>query len=184
MSVMPTHQHGHPFRRALIFGLLMLAGGFGVLNWRIWNSTPDISPISATNPGAVATPAVGGQDEALAPVTRSATEFPQTKDRPLFTANRRPVDRTPKAIEEVAKRPQAALIPLDQFQLVGIMRTGSAQARVLIRNKTDGQGAWIGVGERFRGWQLREIAGDITVLEANGQRGELQLYRPTSAAIR
>ncbi len=173
-----TSGGGKTSSSGLTLALLATVVGLGYLDWSILGSSPEISPIAARdtagNPGPVLMP----DEAAIIPVARSIGEFQQTKSRPLFFANRRPVDRTPSKIAAAAPKPAkiVPLYPLEQLQLIGIVRTGKDSARALIRAGTDGQGAWVSIGDQVRGWKLQEVNDEIAVLESNGQRGEVKLY--------
>lgn len=170
----------------LTLALLAAVAGLGYLNWRVWDYVPDTSPINARATAATTPVAVTADEASLAPAARSAAEFPQTRSRPIFFASRRPVDRTPPkvAAAPVKPAPVVPLFPLDQLQLVGIVRTGQDTARALIRVGADGQGNWVGVGDQVRGWKLQEIKDDNAVLESNGQRGEVRLYAAVAGKTR
>ena len=172
------------------FGTTMFAvatiAALGYINWRLWLFTPDASPISTPAAAGEGKARGTGADSGLFPSPASLAQLSQTTSRPLFFANRRPPDKTqPATAVKSAVAPQAAPAgPLDQFQLVGIMRIGQKNRRALIRTAADGQGVWIGVGEHIRGWQVKEIGDDRAVFEANGQRGQIQLYVASTAKER
>ena len=183
-----TTQRGTASNRALTIALLATVGGLGYANWQLWGHSPDISAITAAASTTKAPTAFAIDEASLMPIPRSAAEFPQTRGRPIFFASRRPIDRTPPKVVAAAPVVKAAPItptyPLEQLQLVGIVRTGPKAARALIRAGTDGQGNWLGVGEQVRGWKLQEISDDIAVLESNGQRGEVKLYAVVAVKTR
>ena len=181
------HRHGLTSYLRLVIALLAVVGALGYLNWRLMWFTPDATPIAPRAASDASTASAGGVlDLDQGPAPRNAAEFPQTVRRPLFFANRRPVDMSQPMAPVVAKpAPEAAaLATLEQAQLVGIMRTGKAKARALIRTGTDGQGVWVGVGDNVRGWQLKEIGDDKAVFEANGQRVQVKLYPATAVGAK
>jgi hypothetical protein len=159
---------------ALFAGVIAL----GYLNWSIWSSPPETSALAV--PGVVgnASPVILPDEASLVPPARAIGEFQQTKARPLFFANRRPVDRNPPKVAAVVAKPAkiVPLFPLEQLQLIGIVRTGKDKVSALIRAGNDAQGAWVSVGDQVRGWKLQEVNDEIVVLESNGQRGEVKLY--------
>lgn len=178
-------RHGMISRFKVMVSLLALVGALSYLDLRLWSFAPEIEPIAPPAPGNAGLPSPGGSHDAdLLPPPRSLAEFPQTARRPLFFANRRPVDMSqPKS--PVAAAPEAALpVSLDQVQLVGIMRTGKAKARALVRAGADGQAMWLGVGDNVRGWQLKEIGDDKAIFEADGQRVQIRLYAATTAGAK
>ena len=171
----------------VVASLLALVWALAYANWRLWSYAPEMGLIAPPAAGDAGLPSTGGPiDVELSPPSRSVAEFPQTTRRPLFFATRRPVDMSQPMAPVVAKpAPEAAaLATLEQAQLVGIMRTGKAKARALIRTGTDGQGVWVGVGDNVRGWQLKEIGDDKAVFEANGQRVQVKLYPATAVGAK
>ncbi len=166
--------------------LVVAIAALGYINWRLWFFTPEASPISAPAASGERGARAPGEDAELFPGPASLAQMPQTSSRPLFFANRRLPDKSQSmAAPKSAVGPQPApAASLDQFQLVGIMRTGQESKRALIRTAADGQGVWIGVGEQIRGWQVKEIGDDKAVFEANGQRGQIQLYVASTAKDR
>jgi hypothetical protein len=97
-------------------------------------------------------------------------EFRDTVQRPLFNSTRKPVDR-PKA---KTQGPTEAGSPLD-LRLVGIVKTGNAPARALIREADQANGKWISEGEAFNGWKLRSVKDSSVIVEADGRAHELTL---------
>ena len=173
------HRHGLTSYLRLVIALLVVVGALGYLNWRLMWFAPDATPIVPRAASDASTASAGGVlDLDQGPAPRNAAEFPQTVRRPLFFANRRPVDPAPGKVAAASVPEPRAAPPasLDQFQLVGIMRTGKARAQALIRTAGEAQGVWLGVGDNIRGWQLKEIGDDKAVFEANGQRAQIKLY--------
>ena len=179
---MRTRSHNRQFWSSLVFALLALVGCLACLNWFLWGFTPEtsaIAPTGATPAGQTTNTTEGGD---IDPPTRSIAELPQTAGRPLFFANRRPADRTlilPKVsatanVPPPPAPPAAKPYPLEQIRLLGIVRVGNS-LRALIRPSAETNGAWIGIGDRIRGWQLKEIGSDSATLEVNGQSGQIKL---------
>jgi type II secretory pathway component PulC len=65
--------------------------------------------------------------------------------------------------------------PVD-LRLVGIVKTGNAPARALIREGDQSTGKWISEGDTFNGWKLRSVKDRSVVVEANGRTHELMLH--------
>lgn len=154
-------------------GLGTAAAGLLYLNWSLWVTAVDTSPthFSATDQAIpVAT------DEALAMPT-PAGEFPETLDRPVFLATRRPIP--PKAVDDAGPQTAAvAQLTPDNLELRGVMRLDGKRAKALIRWNTEPPGTWVHIGDSIKGWSVREIHDDVAVIETNGQRYELRLpYR-------
>ena len=166
----------------LTLALFATVAALAYVNWSIWGSTLDTSAIAAGEDAGKTSSAILPDEGALIPAARSIGEFPQTKARPLFFANRRPADGSPPGTAAVVPKPTRIVpsFPLEQLQLIGIVRTGKDGVRALIRAGSDSQGAWVSIGDQVRGWKLQAISDEIAVLESNGQRGEVKLY--TAAA--
>jgi len=98
-------------------------------------------------------------------------EFRETVQRPLFNSTRRPMER-PKTAK--AQGPAETGAHLD-LRLVGIVKTGNAPARALIREGDQTTGKWISEGDTFNGWKLRSVKDRSVVVEANGRAHELML---------
>ena len=97
--------------------------------------------------------------------------------RPLFYAGRRPVeirDGDAQAQGDTASPPPSAP---DQIQLAGIARQPGGRDRALIRFGELTRGAWIEVGQVVQGWRLDAVTPQGAVLEGDGGRRELSLFR-------
>lgn len=156
--------------------LVLVVAGLGYANVRLANFDVETAPLAPPDAATGAEAATRPTELALAAPPRSTADFPQTTLRPIFFADRRMPEKPkpkPAIVAEVKAPP--ALPPLELLQLVGIV--GSDQnRRALLRSKTDPQGAWLRVGDEYRGWKLQEITSDNAVVEARGQRNELRLY--------
>jgi hypothetical protein len=132
-------------------------------------SSVDTSPIL---PGA---PLAGAGEQAGAGLvtlldSKPVGEFREIVQRPIFNSTRRPVDR-PKG---KAVGPAEAGSPLD-LRLVGIVKTGDAPARALIREGDQTTGKWIAEGDTFGGWKLRSVKDRSVIVEGDGRAHELML---------
>ncbi len=171
---------------SLSLALLAAVAGLGYLNWHIWSSPQEISPLAVGVAAGNSVTAIMPDEKSLLPPQRALGEFQQTKARPLFFANRRPIDRNSPKVAAAMATPAKIdpLFPLEQLQLIGIVRTGKDKVSALIRAGSDAQGAWVGIGDQVRGWKLREVNDEIVVLESNGQRGEVKLYTAAATKVR
>jgi hypothetical protein len=103
--------------------------------------------------------------------------FEETVQRPLFHADRKPIERT----KEVVEGPAPAALNTG-MQLVGIVKSGGAPGRALIRFAGEPIGKWVPEGETVNGWHLASVKTSSVVLEGNGQTHELQLPLPARSA--
>lgn len=155
---------------ALAVLLALSAAGFAYAIQAAAGTEVDISAITAPapQPQANAKPAAVVVPQAS---SRTAANLPETTARPLFFVDRRP----PQATEG---KSAAAVVPSEPppapLKLVGIARIGM-QSLVLVRGEKE-QGRWLGIGEEYRGWQLREVAKETARVEARGRMAELRLY--------
>lgn len=148
---------------------------FGYATWSAANLEVDRSPIRAPAPAQASVPPkpAGAGDAPL----RTAEDFPQTVQRPLFFSDRRLPEKPkpkPKPVVAEVKEPVANLEPL---VLVGIKRQGDMR-QILVRTASELAGTWVSVGEQFRGWQLRDVQTDNAILEGRGRVIEVRLYSP------
>jgi hypothetical protein len=166
-------------RGNLIIGLLILIAILGYLNFEIYDSPIDMSPILAEDGGSDVPAPVNLESRSL-PVARPLTEFDQTIARPIFTSDRHPIERKPKlaSSESATGRPATEIAP-KQLTLIGVMHAG--KARALIRSSVSGQGGWMSIGEDIDGWRLREVADKKAVIETEGRRYQLFLYPSTNS---
>lgn len=163
--------------RSMLIPLLgLVIAGLGYVNFQLANLDIDTAPILASGAAASTTSGQRATDLTLAPPLRSVADFPQTTARPIFFADRKMPEKPkpkPAAVAEVV--PPPALPPPEPLQLVGIVGS-DVNRRALLRSRTDPQGAWLRVGDEYRGWKLKEITSDNAIVEARGQRNELRLY--------
>ena len=144
----------------LSFGVLILIGGLGLLNFKLADAPVDISPIPVIDSlGTSETNAKDSSPESL--VLRSLGEFSETTVRPLFSPTRRPVvaQVVPPEAETAAAEspaPEASASVPSRLTLIGLMRVGDRD-RALIRLEDAARGSWIEVGQEISGWRVSEI---------------------------
>ena len=171
---MPRPLHGQ--QRSRLPALLAIAAclGLALLNWRILNMGIDTSPVAPGTGGEAALAQVEGLT--AEPDIAANSAFPETLERPLFRANRRPPD--PKKPDVAAARPSqpqiAAKLP-DGLALVGIIKEGGVE-RALLRTHGSEQGQWVGIGYVLDGWRLSRIDNGSVIFEAGGQKQALSLF--------
>jgi hypothetical protein len=137
------------------------------LNWHIFGSVVDTSPIGPAAGDAKAGPQRGS--ELATPLDKkSAAQFHEMVSRPLFNSSRRPVKRDVAAANDTDAEPS-------ELRLIGMMKSGDQAPRALIRFANTQTGKWIAEGEQFNGWTLRKINAGSVVVEAGGRSHELTL---------
>lgn len=108
--------------------------------------------------------------------------FAQTLARPVFSRDRRPyqpVLPAPPPPPRLPPPPPGAVVPrrsAEGIGLLGILMNGPAH-RALLRLPSFPKGQWVNEGEEISGWILTLVAQDHAVLQAEGQKLELRLYR-------
>jgi hypothetical protein len=155
--------------RPVAAGLAAACAVLVLLNVYLLAGAVDTSPIL---PGAQTAGAGEQTDASLAtPLdTKPISEFRETVRRPLFNSTRKPVDR-PRTTSQVATQTGSAL----DMRLVGIVRSGSAPGRALIRLAEESNGKWIAEGDTYNGWKLRSVKDRSIIVEAEGRSHELTL---------
>ncbi|GEM_PF-5124826 len=137
--------------------------------------------VTATSPAAaeVAETRITGALEALENVveTTPAKIDPEILQRPLFVPARRPsAEHDQEKVATPAGGPAGLL-------LEGIVQT-ETDGFALIRARSEKKPRRVRPGDRLSGWKVKAILTDRVVLEADGERHELQLYRYPPAANR
>ncbi len=162
-----------------ILALLALNGLAAAGLWQAMERPIDTAPIKATSANATVERSSSAGPDTLIPGARSLADLPETARRPLFSASRRPWVETPKPPEPVTNvaTPPPVVVPAypaNQLQLIGVQGHRNNAARALIRVGSESQGTWLRVGESIRGWKLREVTSDSSViLETRGEQVEL-----------
>ena len=165
----------------LSFGVLILIGGLGLLNFKLADAPVDTSPIPVLDSPTSETNAKASPPDSLVP--RSLSEFGETIVRPLFSPTRRPVvaqvvppEAETAAVESPA--PEASASVPSRLTLIGLMRVGDRD-RALIRSEDALRGTWIEVGQEISGWRVSEIDDKGVVIKGTSSRQVLFLHAPT-----
>jgi hypothetical protein len=99
----------------------------------------------------------------------------QTTARPLFSETRRPEEKVAEPVAAASSK-QTADAP-EKLELRGLMKRGG-RMQALIRSGENLAGSWVPLGGSRDGLHVREIKGDVAVVELKGQRYELPMqYR-------
>jgi hypothetical protein len=155
-------------RTLMVTALLSAIAALALINWHLYTTTVEISPLTLEAVGQE-----GRQAKDLDLTTplddKPLIMFEETVERPLFHADRKPIERT-----EVAQAPPAPALQTG-MQLVGIVKSADAPARALIRFAGEPIGTWVPEGESVNGWQLTTVKTFSVVLHSNGQTHELKL---------
>ena len=167
---------GGSARTLLLTGLMAGIAALSLINWHFYTTSVDVSPLTPE-----VRPADGKQSKDVELATplddKPLIVFEETVTRPLFNADRKPIERD----KEAAAAPTAA--PLNTgMQLVGIVKSAGAPGRALIRFSGEAMGKWVPEGETVNGWHLASVKTSSVVLEGNGQTQELKLPLPARAA--
>jgi hypothetical protein len=169
-------------RLATLFMALLVAG-LVALNWQLAQAPIDVTAIAppldtGSEPASVTPP------DSTLPRLQSVSELPETLARPLFQPDRRPLEAKAKSIAEPQPEPapsiQAAPEPpppsADGFRLVGMMRMGEKDKRVLIRSPSSAQAKWLAAGAEIDGWRVDLIGKDRVLLTKDRGEAELLLH--------
>jgi hypothetical protein len=149
-----------------------LAGVAGVLAWldfQLLQSPVDISPVAPPPGKAEARPQQSPQP-ATALDKMTPEQFRETIGRPLFTPNRRPVQRPETAARMASKAEPARL------RLVGVLKPDDGPPRALIRFADEPVGKWIAEGGEYHGWTVTKVNDGSVTVEAGGRTLELILF--------
>lgn len=109
----------------------------------------------------------------------TATAFPQTLERPLFSPSRRPAQNEKPKVSAAsrARAPRSQPTLPEGIELVGILKQSGQQRRALIRSGSSSpSGEWVGVGHVLGEWRLSRIDANSVVLEAEGHSESLSLF--------
>ena len=166
---------GGSARTLLLTALMAGIAALSLINWHFYTIPVELSPLTPE-----ARPADGKQSKDVELATplddKPLIVFEETVTRPLFNADRKPIERD----KEAAAAPAAA--PLHTgMQLVGIIRSAGTPGRALIRFAGEPIGKWVPEGETVNGWHLTTVKTFSVVLEGNGQTQELKLATVSSA---
>jgi hypothetical protein len=162
-------------RANLIIAFAIALVALGYLNFDIYSSAIDTSSLASPAEEAAPNPQLTADNAQVLPAAKHLPDFPQTTMRPIFTSDRRPVERKIKVPDAgSSKGARTADVAPKQLQLVGVIQGEKAQA--LIRSSAGTQGTWMSVGEDIDGWRLREVADNMAVIETGGRRYQLYLY--------
>jgi hypothetical protein len=169
-------QKGGSARPLLMTALLGGVAVLSLINWHLYSTAVDISLLS---PPTRQVDAKEARDHELATPLDDKPQivFEETVQRPLFHADRKPIERT----KEVVEGPAPAALNTG-MQLVGIVKSGGAPGRALIRFAGEPIGKWVPEGETVNGWHRASVKTSSVVLEGNGQTHELQLPLPARSA--
>ena len=164
-------------RGVLVPYLALVALGLGALNYWQANAPIDTSPVAVDSSGGPSPPKPVPAVEPPAEL-RSLNDLAETLARPLFRKDRRPPPSTPQKTTLPAPEPAAPLASADSLRLIGMMRSGTAAGRALIRVAGNPQALWVDTGGEVGGWKIGRIEADRVLIERNGDKAELKLFAP------
>lgn len=151
----------------LVVALGVIVSALAMLNWHVAYAPVDISPI-VPDVGRVEDPPKKSGALLTSLDKKPLLQFRETVNRPLFTPDRKPVQRNRPETKETAAG-------LGDMRLIGVMKLDSGPGRALIRLTKDTTGKWIAEGEQFDGWKLRQVTAGSVIVEAGGRSHELVL---------
>lgn len=151
----------------LAMGLLVVAAGILVAR-----SALDVIDVSAIGSKSAAVRPATNSDGVTVAAVAPLEALSDTRERPLFSPDRRRVPESPAAQDEVAA---------PGLTLIGLMRPSGKEPRALFRIDGTGKAAWGKVGDVIGGAKVREIRAGAVLLERDGRPIELRL-RPTRTA--
>lgn len=169
---MARAQRAGSARPLMLTALLGALAILGLVNWHLYSTQVDISPLA---PGARPSEGKEAKDVDLAtPLDdKPLIVFEETVQRPLFNADRKPIERN----KGVTEAPAAVALETG-MQLVGIVKSADTPGRALIRFAGEPMGKWVPEGETVNGWHLAAVKASSVVLEGNGHTQELKLPLP------
>lgn len=163
----------------MMLKLLVLVGAIslGALGAQLYQTW---QPITRPTPAATALdkPAAIDAPPAVSwPIGPDPSLLTETRERPLFVRERRPISATPielpEPTQEVAAPPPAPDLP--SLRLTGIVITPNGKAALLMEpGKQAATRAY--VGDRVAAWQVTAVRADKVVLSGNDTSQELQLF--------
>ncbi len=153
-------------RPAAVAALTMALVGLGALNWYLSATPVDTSPIEPQLDPANFKGVPSGE-LATRLDSKPAGAFQEFGQRPLFSRDRRPVERHAPPTEA----PSSAI----DLRLVGVTSQAAGPKRALIRFANEPSGKWIDEGSEVNGWKLKTVNERSVVVESGGQAHELVL---------
>jgi hypothetical protein len=156
--------------RLAVAGLAGAAGLLAFLDYHLLQSPIDISPVAPPVQKADL-PHPGSPKPTTVLDRKKPEDFQATVSRPLFSPNRRPVQRG----ETAGGQPKAETAKL---RLIGVIRPEDGPPRALIRFGDELTGRWIEEGGVYNGWTLTRVDENSVIVEAGGRTQELKLFLP------
>jgi general secretion pathway protein N len=101
-------------------------------------------------------------------------ELRATRERPLFSPNRKPDAEVATRTEEPVIEESPAAVP---FELTGVVM-GAKRAVAILRNRETMETVHLHQGETAETWSVEEIAQRHIVLSSEGKQVRLQLFDP------
>jgi hypothetical protein len=166
--------HKRVATRPVVGALFGIVAVLAALNWHIFQSTVEISPIAPPH-DQVEVPLSSSIDLVTPLDGKAAAQFGQMVERPLFNPNRKPIKR------EIPVGTGRDTNPGD-LKLIGVMKVGDQPSRALIRSASTQTGKWLAEGEEFDGWTLLKVGARSVTVGSAGQLHELALAAPRREA--
>jgi hypothetical protein len=159
---------------ARTLGLMLLLGANLLLAALAYSRYEQGTPATTESPVSAA---VATRDKAFAPLPKPASpvlaQFTETLERPLFSADRRPmqaVEIAPPTAKPIAQHSAA------QLTLLGVILTPD-RSEALLRWNGSSEPQRLALNESINGWTLDEIGADYVVLLRGDERSKASLLR-------
>jgi hypothetical protein len=155
-----------PLRRAVLAGLLLLAGAALAL------PLAAIAALEITVAGQ-AILGSGGAVDTQAANGMPVGQFDNIMRRPLFSRSRQAMEMAAPAVQVETPAPAIATVDLN-LVLRGVFMDG-IQTKAFLTTPDNPVGTWVAVNDDIAGWRLAEVRPNEVVVEARGERQTLQL---------
>ena len=153
--------------------ILLALGSGAALSWGAYEwLRPLPLPAAPSAPASTAAPPLSVPTSYIGDIDA----FKEITERPLFTVGRRPTPKNPSgAAKANATTKTAAPADISDMRLTAVVSYGD-QLTALVEGP-GGKTEKLQIGSRLSSWQVDQIHDDRIVLEADGQRQTLEVYR-------
>lgn len=107
---------------------------------------------------------------------KSASDFSQMIERPLFWPSRRPIVAPPTTVNRAEKPAVQKPVEPIEVRLAGIVQVGRTSRRALLVWPQQPAGQWVVEGTELDGWRIAKIDASSVRIEAGTRVQLLELY--------